>query len=195
MSSGKKNTTEDHGLFSDKLKDPDQAAAAPKKAEAPADDDGAKKAKAPAAAPVVPKDKVYVIDDSPTILAVVSGVLKKAGFNPICHRDPTAALNELKKLQPEDLKDVKAVFSDLDMPGLSGIDVLREVRNFQPTSSLPFVMITAKTDRSLIQQAALLKVSGYLLKPVASETLIDLVGSLFPERAGVVGAAKLAKTR
>lgn len=194
MASDKKAATEDHGLFSDKLKDPDEAKATAKNADEPAFD-SAKKSKDSAPAPAVPKEKIYVIDDSPTILAVVAGVLKKTGFNPVCHRDPTVAIDEIKRLNPEDLQDVKAVFSDLDMPGMSGLDLLREIRAYEPTQSLRFVMITGKTERTPIQQAALLKVSGYLLKPVASETLFDLVGSLFPERAGILHASKIAKAR
>ncbi len=187
-----KNNSEDHGLFTDKLKTPDPVQVATEKSAAqaptPAEASPQEKAKPKL---MEPKDKVIVIDDSPTILAVISGILKKAGFHTITYRDPNLALVDLKKMTPEELKDLKAIFSDLDMPNKTGLEVLQEVRTYEPTKSTPFVMITAQTERAHIQKAALLKVSGYLLKPVTTDMMIELVGNLFPERAGV---SKLKKT-
>lgn len=182
---------EDHGLFSDKLKAPEIAA--PKAQAITGANESRKQTQVPEDSPA--RDRVYVIDDSPTILTVVSGILKTVGFAPLAFRDPKAALEEIKKLKSEDLKTVKAVFSDLDMPELTGLDLLRELRAHEPTASLPFVMITGKKEREHIQQAALLKVNGYLLKPVSTQILLDLVGTLFPDYAGASHRQIVAKAR
>jgi len=187
-----KNSSEDHGIFTDKLKAPDQVQAAteiPGAPTAPSSEVTTQEKEKPKV--TEPTEKVIVIDDSPTILAVISGILKKTGFMVLTYRDPRLAVVDIKKMPPEELKNLKAIFSDLEMPNKSGLEVLQEIRAYEQTKTTPFVMITAQTERTHIQKAALLKVSGYLLKPVDTDTLIELVGNLFPERASVL---KLKKT-
>jgi two-component system chemotaxis response regulator CheY len=187
-----KNNSEDQELFSDKLKAPDPVQVGTGKPETPTSTTTEVAVQGKSTPKTIePREKVIVIDDSPTILAVISGILKKTGFNTLPYRDPRLALVDIKKMTPEELKDLKAIFSDLDMPNKTGLEVLQEIRAYEPTKNTPFVMITAQTERAQIQKAAILKVSGYLLKPVTTETMIELVGNLFPERAGV---SKLKKT-
>jgi two-component system, chemotaxis family, chemotaxis protein CheY len=189
------NNVENNGFFSDKLKNTEAAIFSGDKASPPPSPDAAATATAKkekdSGAAAQAKVKVYVIDDSPTILAVIAGTLKKAGLEPIAHRDPILALDEIKRLAPDDLKTIKAIFSDLEMPGLSGIELLREIRESETTKNIPFVVITSKTERTHIQQAAQLKINGYLLKPVNTDTLHDLLLNLFPDLQGHISTLKM----
>lgn len=188
--STKNNASEDHGLFTDKLKDPDPVREASEKPKEKPKTEATPIANAsePKPVPAVnePKEKVLVVDDSPTILTVVTGILKKTGFSTIAHRDPNEAMAAIKKMKPDELQNLKAIFSDMVMPNMTGLELLKEVREYAPTKSIPFVMITTEADRVHIQKAALLRVSGYLLKPVTTDTMIELIGNLFPDRADIM---------
>lgn len=187
-----KPAPEEYSFFKDKLREPGAEEETEKKAEAAA----------PEAAPQKRdksevdnefKEKVMVIDDSPTSLTVTAGILKKAAFSSYTHRDGASALEKLKTMTPEELADFKAIFSDIDMPKLGGIELLKEVRAMEQFKTIPFVIVTSNAERSLVQKVAALKANGYLLKPLTTEALLETVAALFPGRAANAPGLKRAK--
>ena len=72
---------------------------------------------------------------------------------------------------------------DYHLPGLSGLDILREVRNGPRGADLPIIMMTAKTGRLLPARAHHDGVDDYLLKPVTPEWLLGRVEALLRSAA------------
>ena len=195
MSSGDNSASP--GLFADKLEDPDTAKKPNENLslEQKVPDTGkATKVPAPTAEN---KDKIVVIDDSPTILTVISGILKRVGFNALTFRSGQAALADLQKMTPDELKNVQAIFSDFEMPNMNGLEILTTIREIEALKAIPFIMITGHTKRETIQKAAQLKVNGYLLKPISTETLVSTLNNLFPGQIALPPSmtAKSGKTR
>lgn len=123
---------------------------------------------------------IIVAEDSPPNRTILALLLRKLGFQVIeCGDGDVAwrALNENKD------KRIVAVISDLMMPTMDGLEFLRRVRNDADHQELPFVLVTAVSDKDYIFEAKTLKVSGYILKPVTYNRVIAKLKEIFPDRS------------
>ncbi len=124
---------------------------------------------------------VIVAEDSDPNRQVLCLLLRKMGFAVIECRDGQIAWQALQESRVEATKrNVVAVISDLMMPNMDGMEFLRRVRNDLATAKLPFVLVTAVSDKDYIFEAKTLKVDGYILKPVTFKRVTAKMQDLFP---------------
>lgn len=127
---------------------------------------------------MIPREiKVLVVDDMPTIRDLVKGQLKTMGFkNVIEAPDGEAAMNLL--IQHEVSNDrVKFVISDWNMPKMSGLEFLKQVRAMDQWKALPFVLLTSEAERDQVTEAILAGVSQYIVKPFSPKSLDEKLTS------------------
>ncbi len=118
--------------------------------------------------------KVLVVDDFATMRRIVKGVLKQLGFKDIIEADDgTTALNELKK------EDVGLIVSDWNMPKMTGLELLKKVREDEKLKSIPFIMVTAEGQKENVIEAVKAGVSNYIVKPFTPETLSEKLEKVF----------------
>ena len=86
--------------------------------------------------------RVLIVDDSPTILKVVSAILARHGYEPTPARDGLAGIELIKKGQKFDL-----VLLDFVMPRMNGYQFCRELRSNPAHRALPVVLMSAKGDK------------------------------------------------
>ena len=79
--------------------------------------------------------------------------------------------------------DFDFVITDWNMPGMQGIDLLREIRADESLSHIPVLMVTAEAKRDQIIEAAQAGVNGYIVKPFTAATLKEKLDKVF-ERLG-----------
>ncbi len=121
---------------------------------------------------------VLVVDDFATMRRIVKTVLKQIGFENIDEApDGKEALAKLKS-QPCQL-----VISDWNMPQMMGIDLLRAVREDPQLKSLPFIMVTAETNKDNVIEAAKAGVSNYVIKPFTADMLETKMVDVFKKIA------------
>ena len=109
---------------------------------------------------------VLAIDDSLQMRRLMQSMLTEIGISQtFMAKDGVEALRFLGEC--EDLIDV--VLCDWQMPKMSGIDLLRQVRTVDP--DIPFVMVTGQADEESVVAAKGLGVTSYLLKPFSSAQL------------------------
>jgi two-component system chemotaxis response regulator CheY len=75
------------------------------------------------------------------------------------------------------------LISDWNMPGMTGIDLLKAVRADEKLAQLPVLMVTAESKREQIIEAAQAGVNGYVVKPFTATTLEEKINKIF-ERVG-----------
>jgi CheY-like chemotaxis protein len=121
--------------------------------------------------------KVVVAEDSAVNRKVLVTILQKMGFEVLEHENGKAAWESLEK-SPDGT--IAAVFSDIMMPEMDGLQFLRQVRASEKLKAMPFVLLTAVSDKESIVQAKALNVSGYLLKPVSYDKVRKKVLEFFP---------------
>lgn len=125
--------------------------------------------------PVISK-KILVMDDTPTMRMIVTGMLNDLGFSSILEAENAEMAVEFVK------KDsVAIVLADWNLPGKSGIEFLRQIRAVSTTRDLPIVMMTSNNDPKQIEEARMAGVSSYLVKPFG---MADLLARL-EEAAGI----------
>jgi two-component system chemotaxis response regulator CheY len=115
--------------------------------------------------------KILVVDDSLNHRQLIFDSLKKLGFKAITTSDNVN--DAFTKLNSENEKGLpfNLVLSDLNMPGLSGLDFLKMVRETSKFKTLPFLLITTESEKGAVIQAAMNGVSSYIVKPFSVETL------------------------
>ena len=110
--------------------------------------------------------KFLVVDDFPTMRRIVKNLLGDLGYtNTVEADDGETALPILKA------GGIEFVVTDWNMPGMTGIELLKAIRADETLAHLPVLMVTAEADKAQIVEAAQAGVSGYIIKPFTAETL------------------------
>ena len=118
--------------------------------------------------------KVLVVDDFTTIRRVLRNVLKDLGFTNISEADDgKSALKELKK------EKFDLILCDLNMPEMSGLELLIKIRADDEMKDVPFVMVTAEAQKENIIEAVKAGVSSYIVKPFTVETVNEKLSKIF----------------
>jgi two-component system response regulator ResD len=100
--------------------------------------------------------RVLIVDDEPQLTDVVREYLQEQ-YEVVVANDGTAALAAFQRQRPD------VVFLDVNMPGPSGLDVLKQLRQADPT--LPVVMVTVDTEMATVQECLRQGAFGYVPKP------------------------------
>jgi chemosensory pili system protein ChpA (sensor histidine kinase/response regulator) len=112
---------------------------------------------------------ILVVDDSITVRRVTQRLLKREGFRVVLAVDGLQALQLLQEERPV------AVLSDIEMPGMDGFDLARNIRGDPSTNDLPIIVITSRTAQKHRDHALSLGVNHYLGKPYSETELIGLI--------------------
>jgi len=118
--------------------------------------------------------KILVVDDFSTMRRIVRNLLKELGFSNV--HEAEDGVDALKKLRAEAFD---FVVSDWNMPNMTGIDLLREIRGDGALKHLPVLMVTAEAKRENIIEAAQAGASGYVVKPFTAITLDEKLQKIF----------------
>ncbi len=124
-------------------------------------------------------DYIVVAEDSPPNRTILVLLLRKMGFKVFECEDGDIAW---KVLQENQDKSIVAVVSDMMMPNMDGMELLRRTRADQKYSALPFVLVTAVSEKDYIFEAKNLQVNGYILKPVTYKRVSQKIQELFPNK-------------
>jgi two-component system chemotaxis response regulator CheY len=118
--------------------------------------------------------KILVVDDSKTMRYVLITALKEIGYNSIVAADCVDMAKNLLGADP--IPDL--IISDWNMPGASGLDLLKYVRSNLRTKETPFIMLTTEADRTKIVEATRAGLQSYLIKPVKKNVLAEKMREL-----------------
>ncbi len=125
----------------------------------------------------MPADKditILVIDDFSTMRRIVKNMLRQLNYNNILEADDgSTAVSILQS------KKVDLIISDWNMPKMTGIELLRYVRQTESIKDTPFILVTAEAQQDNIIEAAKAKVSNYIVKPFTAETLSEKIEKVF----------------
>ena len=121
----------------------------------------------PSASPP-PNARVLVVDDEPSICLLVQRGLARVGIEAITSGDPESALEQLKALP------VDVVLTDIRMPGMDGLTLLRRIKTIRPTCEV--IVMTAHASDETAQEASRFGALDYLQKPFSVKAdLVPLV--------------------
>ncbi len=118
--------------------------------------------------------KILVVDDFSTMRRIIKNLLRDLGFTNIQEADDgNSALPMLQS------GDFDFLITDWNMPGMTGLDLLKAVRADQRLAGLPVLMVTAEAKKDQIVEAAKAGVNGYIVKPFTAVTLKEKIDRIF----------------
>jgi two-component system chemotaxis response regulator CheY len=123
--------------------------------------------------------KFLVVDDFSTMRRIIRNLLKELGFTNVEEaEDGVVALNKLQSGRFE------FVVTDWNMPNMSGIQLLQNIRKDPLLKDLPVLLVTAEAKRENIVAAAQSGANGYIVKPFTATTLEEKLNRIF-EKLGL----------
>lgn len=123
--------------------------------------------------------KILIVDDFSTMRRIIKNLLRDLGFtNTIEADDGQSALPILKA------GNIDFLITDWNMPGMSGIDLLKVVREDETIKQIPVLMVTAEAKREQIIAAAQAGVNGYVVKPFTATILKEKIDKIFERIEG-----------
>lgn len=124
-------------------------------------------------------DRIVVIDDDPLALERVAATLRLKGFAVESASRGAAGLALVQQHLPD------LVLCDVNMPGLSGYDVLHQVRGDPRTTDVPFVFLTGLSERENLRRGMILGADDYLTKPFTTEELLQAIYAQLEKRRAI----------
>ncbi len=113
---------------------------------------------------------IFLTDDSATILLSISNILAKAGY---AVEKASSGEEALKKFQSGVKADL--LITDLNMPGMNGIDLIREVRKLAAYKFMPILFLTTESQQSRKLEAKAAGASGWIVKPATADELLNTI--------------------
>lgn len=113
---------------------------------------------------------IFIVDDSATILLSISGILGKAGY---AVEKAANAEEALRKFQAGVKIDL--LITDLNMPGMNGIELIQEVRKLPAYKFVPILFLTTESQQSKKVEAKAAGASGWIVKPATADELLNTI--------------------
>lgn len=119
--------------------------------------------------------KILIVDDSPTIIMSMRGMLERAGHAVSDAASGEAAVSVLKGGLRPDL-----VITDYHMGAMNGIELVREVRKMANLRFIPVLMVTTESQQAKRIEAKAAGATGWLVKPVQPDALLQVIKQVVP---------------
>jgi two-component system chemotaxis response regulator CheY len=122
--------------------------------------------------------KVLVVDDFATMRKIVRNILKQIGFTNIVEADDGANALEIIKSEKVDF-----VVTDWNMPNMTGLELLKNIRAENNAKDVPVLMVTAEGLANNVVDAVKAGVDNYIVKPFTAETVQTKIEQIFAKRS------------
>jgi two-component system chemotaxis response regulator CheY len=118
--------------------------------------------------------KVLIVDDSASMRQMVGYTLRQGGYDVVEADNGQAALDQLKAIT------VDLVITDLNMPVMDGITLIRNVRQQPALKTKPVLMLTTEGLASKKEEGKAAGATGWIVKPFDPEKLLQVVAKVLP---------------
>lgn len=116
--------------------------------------------------------EVLVVDDEPNILLSLEFLMQQAGYKVVTAPDAEQAAELIAGHCPD------LVLLDISLPGMSGFDLLEQLRQHPDTQTLPVIMLTAHGREVEKEKGLALGANDYITKPFSTRDLVSRVDAL-----------------
>ena len=118
--------------------------------------------------------KVMTVDDSPTVLKVLNMALTGAGYQVVEANDGQEAIDKLTQT------NVDLLVTDLNMPNMDGVELIKQVRQKPGNRFMPIIMLTAEAQSEMKAAGKKAGASGWITKPFQPEQLLPVIQMVCP---------------
>ncbi|MEK4035192.1 response regulator [Methylocystis sp. IM3] len=118
--------------------------------------------------------RVLIVDDTSTSRLLLRDALDQIGVHKVFFATDGEKALKFMMDTPAHL-----VISDVNMPVMDGMGLLKAIRGYKPTQRVPFIVLTGQADKAIIETAAKLGVNNYLVKPITASKLKTAIEAIF----------------
>ena len=123
-----------------------------------------------------PNMKILIVDDFSTMRRIIRNILKQIGFSNVEEaEDGDVAFEKLR----EGCFDF--VITDWNMPNMTGLDLLKNIRTDAALKDIPVLIVTAEAEKENVVQAAQAGVNDYIVKPFTADVLKAKIMRICPD--------------
>ncbi len=115
--------------------------------------------------------QILIAEDSVPLRTLLKTYLRNLGFRNVTEAEDGKQANRLLMANKGSGSQFQLVISDWNMPGMDGLELLKNVRNDIVLEPLPFILMTTESERAKVLQAVLANVTAYIVKPVDEKLL------------------------
>jgi len=119
--------------------------------------------------------KILIVDDFSTMRRIIRNILKQLEFTNVEEADDgDVAFEKLKEA------DYDLLITDWNMPNMSGLDLLKEIRANEKLEDLKILLVSAEAEKENIIQAVQAGANEYVVKPFTADVLGQKINKIFP---------------
>lgn len=126
-----------------------------------------------------PSIKILIVDDMSTMRKIIRNMLGKMGCDNLTEADDGAPAWEMIQQAHEAGDPYQFIVSDWNMPQLTGLELLKNIRADERFKKLPFLMVTAEAEQSNVITAVKAGVSNFVVKPFSIVSLKEKIDKIF----------------
>lgn len=116
--------------------------------------------------------KILIVDDDANLAKSISDIFEVMGY------DVQTAHNGLAGWKQVQLEIPDIIVSDIQMPGMNGYEFLQAIRSHKPTETMPFVFLTARSEREHLRQGMVLGADDFVSKPFSAKEIVESVEAI-----------------
>ena len=116
--------------------------------------------------------RIMTVDDSRSFRMLIGHSLRQAGYEVVEAADGEECLAKLEE------EAIDLIITDLNMPGMDGIELIGKIRALAPWTETPILLLTTEEGDELIDSAETAGATGWIVKPFEEEMLLSVVGEL-----------------
>ena len=118
--------------------------------------------------------RIMIVDDSATVRQVLRITLEDGGY------EVTEAVDGQDAFEQLSTSRFDLVVTDLQMPKMDGLSLIREVRNNSINSLTPIIVLTTESKTEIKEEGKAAGVSGWIVKPFKPEQILNVVRTICP---------------
>jgi two-component system, chemotaxis family, chemotaxis protein CheY len=126
--------------------------------------------------------KILVVDDMSTMRKIIKKMLNQFGFTNITEADDGAMAWPMLQEAFNGGEPFEFVISDWNMPQMSGLDLIKNIRADENLKKTPFLMVTAEAEQGNVVTAVKAGVNNFVVKPFSAEVLKEKISKIFPQK-------------
>lgn len=109
---------------------------------------------------------ILIVDDMPELRKSLISILNKEGFNRI---DEAGDGLEAIDILTNSLNKIGLIFSDINMPNCTGLELLKKIKTHAKFKNIPVIMVSTENEKDIIMDAIMHGASNYIIKPFNDE--------------------------
>jgi two-component system chemotaxis response regulator CheY len=119
---------------------------------------------------------ILVVDDMAAMRKILKTLLAQLGYKNVDEAEDGKQALEILRRNPD---KYQLVITDWNMPNMTGIELVQEIRKDEKLKHLPILMVTAEAKKENVLMAIKAGVNNYIVKPFTAETLKDKIEKIF----------------